>query len=274
MNVFIGWSGEISKGIAITLRDWLPNVIQAIDPWVSPEDIAKGARWSADIAKQLEAAKVGIVCVTPENYKSPWLNFEAGAISKTVGDSYVCPYLFNMTETDLKGPLTQFQATTATKDDTKKLTLTLNDALKENKVNDDRLKKTFERWWPDLKKTLDEIKKLEQPERPKRNDKEILEEILDLVRQVNRDISIPRIDYTFAPDSNTGMYGLGQSGFLSEQSLPIQITSKECSRCGSDNIKEIHLGGLIYDKPSASLELGYHDFECQNCGHQFRCLTK
>ena len=41
MKVFISWSGEKSKKIAEVFRDWLPQVIQAIEPFVSFEDIKR-----------------------------------------------------------------------------------------------------------------------------------------------------------------------------------------------------------------------------------------
>ena len=45
MKIFISWSGEKSRRIALMLREWFPNVLNAVEPFVSSEDIAKGSRW-------------------------------------------------------------------------------------------------------------------------------------------------------------------------------------------------------------------------------------
>ena len=42
MRVFISWSGERSKRVALTLHTWLPDVIQAIEPWMSRRDLGAG----------------------------------------------------------------------------------------------------------------------------------------------------------------------------------------------------------------------------------------
>jgi hypothetical protein len=68
--------------------------------------------------------------LTPENLMSPWLLFEAGAVAKRV-DSRVWTYLFGLGYTDVKDPLSQFQHTAATKEDTRKLIATLNHRLGE-----------------------------------------------------------------------------------------------------------------------------------------------
>ena len=89
MKVFISWSGNISWKVAVIFRNWLPSVIQSLEPYVSSEDTDKGARWSTDIAKELEDSTFGILCVTKENLEAPWLSFEAGALSKTMEKSFL-----------------------------------------------------------------------------------------------------------------------------------------------------------------------------------------
>jgi hypothetical protein len=54
MKVFISWSGERSRAIADVMRRWLPSVLQSVRPYFSPDDVAKGSRWSSEIAKELE----------------------------------------------------------------------------------------------------------------------------------------------------------------------------------------------------------------------------
>ena len=164
MKVFISWSGSTSKAIAEALHGWIPNVIQAVEPWVSSENIEKGARWSTDMAKQLEETKVGVICLTPDNIEAPWILFEAGALSKTLEQTYVCPYLFGVKPSNLKGPLVQFQTTNADETDTQKLVLTINKALEEQALSNKQLEESFKTWWPRLKEKLDSLR----PQKPNR----------------------------------------------------------------------------------------------------------
>lgn len=119
MKVFLSWSGDLSHKTALIFRDWLPSVIQSILPYVSSEDIDKGARWSTDIAKELEDSTYGILCVTKENVHAPWLTFEAGALSKTMDKAAVSPFLFDIKRSEVSGPILQFQSTIFEKEDIK-----------------------------------------------------------------------------------------------------------------------------------------------------------
>jgi len=193
MKVFISWSGNKSHKVALVFRDWLPSVIQSIEPYVSSEDIDKGARWSTDIAKELEDSTFGILCVTKENLEAPWLSFEAGALSKTMDNSFVSPFLFDIKRSEVKGPILQFQSTIFQKEDVKKLLATLNKACGEGNILDNRLNKAFDVWYPTLEEELNKIRDVqEENEESKESNStlshssEILEEILDLSRNNQR----------------------------------------------------------------------------------------
>jgi len=149
VQIFISWSGERSKALARALKDWLPNVIQASKPWLS-EDLPKGTRWSQVVGEKLASSGVGILCVTPENVDAPWLQFEAGALSNKFDDARVCPLLLDMAPEQLDGPLTQFQLTTTSEMDVRRLVADLNDLLGPTRLSDMVLQKAFGRYWPDL----------------------------------------------------------------------------------------------------------------------------
>lgn len=188
MKVFISWSGNKSHKVGIVFREWLPSVIQSLEPYVSSEDIDKGARWSTDIAKELEDSTFGILCVTKENLNAPWLSFEAGALSKTMDKSFVTPFLFDIKRSEVNGPILQFQSTIFEKDDIKKLIQTLNKACGETGISETMLERAFEVWYPTLVEKLNEIKDVEEEievENEIVNDthsSEIIEEILELSR--------------------------------------------------------------------------------------------
>lgn len=157
VKVFISWSGQTSHRVATILRDWLPSVIQSVEPYVSSEDIDKGARWSTDIASELNQASFGLLCVTKENVRAPWLNFEAGALGKSVDKSRVCPILFRIKRSEVDGPILQFQSTICEKDDILKLLKSINAGCAEHGIDEARLEKTFDVWWPSLSKDLDDV---------------------------------------------------------------------------------------------------------------------
>lgn len=194
MKVFISWSGATSHRVAIVLRDWLPSVIQSIEPYVSSEDIDKGARWSTDIATELHASTYGLICLTPDNTTAPWINFEAGALGKSIDKARVSPFLFRIKRSEIDGPILQFQSTVFDRDDVFKLLKSINAACGQDGLEESRLEKSFGVWWPQLEKLLGEIPAeaaLHDPVPPTDApapdmSSRVLEEILELTRNNHR----------------------------------------------------------------------------------------
>lgn len=188
MRVFVSWSGEQAKLLATHLVTWIRQVVQSANPWMS-ESIEKGKRWSPEIAERLEESKIGIICVTRENRDAPWLLFEAGALSKTK-DAHVCTLLLDVTSADMQGPLAQFQHTACMKDDIRTLIATINRTVRASGatgLEDADLHEIFELHWPKLEQAIATAKKtVTSGDPPRRPDRELLEEVLDLVRGIDR----------------------------------------------------------------------------------------
>jgi hypothetical protein len=188
MKVFLSWSGPQSRAVAEALRTWLPRVIQALDPWMSP-DIEKGARWITEITEQLEETRFGILCLTRSNLGAPWLLFEAGALSKT-GDARVATFLLDLKHADVTFPLAQFQHTVAEKADVRGLLGSLNDALAkagERMLAEDDLNDVFETYWPRLDTELQKAHAiLADQESSVRSDRELLVEAVELLRSLDQ----------------------------------------------------------------------------------------
>lgn len=147
MKVFVSWSKPLSHAVAELLQEWLPDVIQDIETWVSTEDISKGARWNSEINSASNSTGQGIFCVTHVNLHEPWLNFEAGALAKSVGSSLARPLLVDLGPSDVTGPLAQFQATQLfDRGDMWRLFQSLNKAC-SSPLKEDVLRRSFGRTW-------------------------------------------------------------------------------------------------------------------------------
>lgn len=186
MKVFIGWSGERSRAVAQALHEWIPNVIQVVHPWMSEQDASKGSGWIPELLVELGQASFGIICVTPENREAPWLAFEAGALK--VMERPVCPFLLGLEPSDLQGPgpLTLFQSVKAEREDLFLMMRDVNQALGDMALTNDLLRKQFDRCWPDLEKNLAGALSLVNNPATKREVREMVEEILEIVRADSR----------------------------------------------------------------------------------------
>lgn len=263
MKIFISWSGDNSKRLGEALRNWLPAVLQLVKPYFTPSDIEKGTRWSSEIAKELESSEVGILCVTRENLHSDWVMFEAGALSKSLDKAHVCPVLFGIHNTDLTGPLEQFQTTEFEKEDFRKLISVINAKLGDNKLPATVLDSVFEKWWPELEAEVNKILgELEEgSSEPVRSERELLVEILGLSRSAERTVRRPplrispaRIEglvatYIAVHDENVA----GQGGYqdtldrLLEMKEPILKVAHQFSRSSPKTLELIErLEGLTF----------------------------
>lgn len=179
MNVFISWSGDRSKKIALHLKEWLPAVLHFVEPWVSSEDIHKGTRWGTELAKALESTHTGILCLVSENLSEPWLNFEAGALSKSIAVGRIHPFLVGVEPSALPGPLAQFQATRFSKEDMRKLIRSLNAEAEKATLPTDKVDQSFDICWPDLEKRLNPLL-IDEPGNQASRKQEVLTEEQDL----------------------------------------------------------------------------------------------
>lgn len=149
MKVFISWSKPLSNQIAINLADWLKVIDRNVEPFVSSEGIEAGEIWLTRLMTELNETSIAILCLTPENFLAPWISFEAGAISKSLGvKSNVIPILFGLKNSDLprNNPFVNFQGFTYNKTNMMKIIKTLNKNSK-NPRSDDEIKRAFNFSW-------------------------------------------------------------------------------------------------------------------------------
>lgn len=192
MRIFLSWSGDRSKYLAKCFKEWLPNVLQYVEPYMSEKDIKLGERWGKSIEENLRSNDFGLVFITPENIDAPWINFEAGALSKSL-QSRLVPILYDAKVTILNnGPLKQFQSSKeVSKESIKQLILDINEFAEGSEcLKLERVETAFEKWWEDLEKNLNKTpKNTEDKEQKKPSNEEMLNFILHEVknlRELNR----------------------------------------------------------------------------------------
>src|SRR5258708_10202512 len=187
MDLFISWSKPRGQALASALHAWIPKVIQAVKPWMSSADIEKGARWPTEIAQRLGKIDFGLVCLTPESVNESWLLFEAGALSKVMETARVYTVVLGLSPSDLTGPLGQFQATTMSRDDMRKLMADINLSQGEGRLSTEALTEAFDTWYPRLEETVASIPAHTPPANLMRPEREMLEEVLHTVRRLARE---------------------------------------------------------------------------------------
>jgi len=195
MKVFICWSGELSKRVAAELRDWLPDVIQSVEPFFSEEDISSGKPWFQTIDEEIKNTYFGILCLTQENKHSRWIHYEAGGLRKGIGDSRVVPLLVGLNSTDVDQPLAAFQLISSDKSGIAKLVNSINDHEdSETGLTAVRLERAFEKNWDSLSSRLSAAKDQfanSTSQGVQRSSDDKLDELLSLSRQMVKGQRVP-----------------------------------------------------------------------------------
>lgn len=192
MNIFISWSGEVSKNIANLLKKWIPHFFESVEVFFSPEDIEKGQNWNKRITEELANCNYGIVCLTTDNKSAPWINFEAGAIANAF-DSKVTALLVDVNPSDIQGPLSMFQATKLDKDDIYNLFRGINRNT-EKPRDEETLRSLFNLLWGKMDEDFHNVIESTSTKtkvKEKVDQDEILESILLAVREQGRMLSDP-----------------------------------------------------------------------------------
>jgi len=70
MNIFISWSGDRSRALALALSQWLHTVNHYLHPWMSDRDIKKGDRWLEIVGDRLSRWPEALTGIAgPERYQ-------------------------------------------------------------------------------------------------------------------------------------------------------------------------------------------------------------
>jgi hypothetical protein len=199
MRIFTSWSGDRSKAAALGLKSLLQDLFEETVQVFVSDHITPGEAWAQRLGTELEQSEFGILCLTRDNWQSPWLLFEAGAIAKKFASSRVVPYLIDeLPPASDRSPLAQFQHVRADREGTFRLVESIN-VIRENPKASDRLARSFEKWWPDLEQTLKTVQHSSSAQPPVRSDRELLEALLQRVESLYRrefSMDLPLAEFT------------------------------------------------------------------------------
>ena len=156
MDLFLSWSGETSKAVALALREFLPTLFPDVSPWMSAEDITKGGYWNDALRAALGRSRVVVACMTSSNLDSPWIHFECGRIAQSEPRPAVVPLMFHLPLPAVSPPLSQFQGAPTTLAGITGLVRAINGA-RGAPVPDAHCERELQRRWPKLARRLEAI---------------------------------------------------------------------------------------------------------------------
>ena len=275
--VFISWSKPRSKQLAEIVHWWLGEALQSITPWYSHEGIEAGSRPLSEIEVSLSSAAFGIICVTPENENEPWLNFEAGAISKAVkGDERrVVPLLLDFSDpAELTTPIKQFQGVLATQEGFLSLALSVNSSIGDSyRLEATRITAACNRLWPELDVKLKALpKKPSHVKLPERSQLDLTREAVNILRELDSKVDFiaarqtPTVIHSDSPRQHSSEMSAAKRRYLEDELL--SRNNRESRRIDRDD-------ALLQLADSLSSYLSPENFELSTKGHRIEiCLIK
>jgi len=148
---------------------------------MSNRDIEPGERWGAKLNEELKLSNYGIICLTPENLHADWILFEAGALSKQV-NSRLTPFLFQLKESEISQPLSQFQCLLADEIGAKQLVFAINKNLKKP-LSVEKVEAAFSVWRNKLITDISVVPvEYVKPLAGLQSERELIEEVLQYTR--------------------------------------------------------------------------------------------
>jgi len=229
-RVFISWSGVLAKNVATVWRDLIKESFDAVTPFMSEEDIGAGERNLSKIAAELADTNFGVVVITQANQNSPWINFEAGALSKNFADTSarVAPSLVDFErKSDVAGPMGQFQAGLL---DQEGVEYILVEIAKVMGLPETPIRKRFANsWTAEYKDRFSAAKTVtaETPHPAPRPMADVLDEVLTAVRAMERSLNRTQVQSLLMEASQSdvelaAMHVLADAG-LAPSSKPVLV---------------------------------------------------
>ena len=167
MQIFISWSKDKSKELALAIKDFLEGLFHnSIKIWMSDQSIDYGAMFTVKINDALKASHKCIAILTNDNYHSPWIMYEIGAVAgrnysecEDKTNNAIIPIVFeriNSSEID-RSPIGQFQRLSFQKETIKSLVEQINSevaAFGSQRTLDNQFDLNWKELSDNVKKTL------------------------------------------------------------------------------------------------------------------------
>lgn len=183
MRVFISWSGQAERLVAEALREALTEVCAGrADVFVSSQDISKGERGLNVIDAKLKANDYGIVVLSGANKHRPWINYEGGAMARSLSNP-VSTILLDLGPSDVDGPLSGFQATHFSDPVDMQRLFTEVAKAADPDIPDNTVAVLFTNAWKQIAESW-QPQEDEAPEANRRPEYEMLAELVERVRSI------------------------------------------------------------------------------------------